>query len=170
MYSIPMTLEKTAQSLHEGECSVGPDGASPLHPLAQLGVLVSAEVSAVADRNGLTPMQARMLGLLVNGPRRMVELAQNLGVEKAALTGLVDRAESRGLVTREAVPGDRRSVHIAITQAGAAASAAFYTQLNDALEAMIATLPATDRTTFTTWTRQIVATQAQSRGPGTTIC
>jgi DNA-binding MarR family transcriptional regulator len=115
-------------------------------------------------------MQARMLGLLVNGPRRMVELAQNLGVEKAALTGLVDRAESRGLVTREAVPGDRRSVHIAITQAGAAASAAFYTQLNDALEAMIATLPATYRTTFTTRTRQIVATQAQSRVPGTTIC
>ncbi|QIK84407.1 MarR family winged helix-turn-helix transcriptional regulator [Sanguibacter sp. HDW7] len=165
-----MTLENPAQLAQGDACAVGPDGTSPLHPLAQLAVIVTAEVGTVADRNGLTPMQARMLGLLVHGPRRMAELAQNLGVEKAALTGLVDRAESRGLVARESVPGDRRSTQVIITDAGAAASVAFYAQLNVTLDRMIATLPAADRPTFTTWTSAIVAAQFSRRRDITQDC
>ena len=39
------------------------------------------------------------------GPGGMAELAQCFGVEKAALTGLMDRAERRGLAQRSALPG-----------------------------------------------------------------
>ena len=41
---------------------------------------------------------------------RMAELAHCFGVEKAVLTGLMDRAERRGLAQRSPVPGDRRAL------------------------------------------------------------
>jgi DNA-binding MarR family transcriptional regulator len=45
----------------------------------------------------------------------MTELARCCGVEKAALTGLVDRAERRGLAERTPVPGDRRALRVTLT-------------------------------------------------------
>ncbi|GLJ80857.1 hypothetical protein GCM10017586_25400 [Microbacterium imperiale] len=45
-----------------------------------------------AEANSLTPMQARVLGLLSHGPVRVADL----DIEKMALTGLVDRAEAKG--------------------------------------------------------------------------
>jgi len=39
-------------------------------------------------------------------------------IGSAALTNCVDRLVSRGLVTREAIPGDRRSFHITLTDEG----------------------------------------------------
>jgi DNA-binding MarR family transcriptional regulator len=47
-----------------------------------------------------------MLCVLAEGSRGMADLARGFGVEKAALTGLVDRAERRGLAERSRVPGD----------------------------------------------------------------
>ncbi|WP_158280994.1 MarR family winged helix-turn-helix transcriptional regulator [Promicromonospora sp. AC04] len=155
-----MTAEKLDHDVRDEACEFGPDGTSPLHVLAQLSVMVHSQVAAVAERNGVTPMQARMLGVLVRGPRRMNELGQALGVEKAALTGLVDRAVARGLIAREAIPGDRRSTHVLATPAGAAASEAFYGQLDAVLGEMIAALPAEARETFTSWTEVIVGAWA----------
>lgn len=165
-----MARDNPSRLIGHGPCAVGPDGTSPLHPLAQLAVIVTSEVGAVADGNGLTPMQARMLGVLTQGPRRMADLGQGLGVEKAALTGLVDRARARGLVTRQGVPGDRRSIQVAITDDGAAAADAFYTQLNDALDAMIAELPAPDQGPYSAWTRQIIAARAARGRVGPQSC
>ncbi|GAB6902536.1 MarR family winged helix-turn-helix transcriptional regulator [Kineosporia succinea] len=136
--------------------NVGSRFTGPLHPLGQLAVLVSARMTQVAEANGVTPMQARMLGALHDGPRGMAELAQFLSIEKAALTGLVNRAEDRGLVARQPVPGNRRSMHVAATPAGAEASQAFYTELAERLDEIIATLPARDRETFRSWTRALV--------------
>jgi DNA-binding MarR family transcriptional regulator len=135
---------------------VGSRFTGPLHPLGQLAVLVSARMAEAAEANGITPMQARMLSALIDGPRGMAELAQFLSIEKAALTGLVNRAEDRGLVARQAVPGNRRSMHVVATEAGAEASNAFYTELGERLEAVIETLPAKERDTFRELTRAIV--------------
>lgn len=49
---------------------------------------------------------------------RMQELADALLLSKSGLTRLVDRIESEGLVAREAVPGDRRSLFVTLTPAG----------------------------------------------------
>lgn len=149
-----MSLDEHAHAASGEMCAVGQGGL--LHPLAQLSVLVHGRVADVAERNGLTPMQARMLGLLTSGPRRMAGLALGLGVEKAALTGLVDRAESRGLVERGPVPGDRRSIHVSVTEAGAAASSAFYRQLGEALEELINELPSEARDAYRAATETIV--------------
>ncbi|WP_416484093.1 MarR family transcriptional regulator [Streptomyces sp. CL12] len=46
------------------------------------------------------------------------ELAASVVIGSAALTNRVDRLAARGLVTREAVPGDRRCLHIVLTEGG----------------------------------------------------
>ena len=63
----------------------------------------------------------------------MAELAQSFGVEKAALTGLMDRAEKRGLAARSPVPGDRRAVQVTLTDAGRRAATAFHADVGEAL-------------------------------------
>ncbi|SDK51766.1 transcriptional regulator, MarR family [Methylophilus rhizosphaerae] len=47
-------------------------------------------------------------------------LAEKLGVTRATMTGLLDGLEQGGLVQRESVPQDRRSVQIKLTAAGQA--------------------------------------------------
>lgn len=55
-----------------------------------------------------------------NGALTPKELAASVMITSAALTNRIDRLAARGLVTREAVPGNRRSLHIALTEQGRA--------------------------------------------------
>lgn len=48
----------------------------------------------------------------------MTQLASALLFSKSGLTRLIDRMEEAGLVRRLARPGDRRSLHIALADAG----------------------------------------------------
>ena len=86
--------------------------------LIRLSVLTQSAFARVAERHGLPTAQARLLCVLTGGARGMSELAGLLGIEKAALTGLADRAERRGLIARTAVPGDRRALSVALTPEG----------------------------------------------------
>ena len=108
--------------------------------LLRVSFLVQGVFAQVAERHGLRPVQAKLLCLLVDGPRGMAELARLLGVEKAALTGLVDRVDRRGLVRRAAVPGDRRAFHATLTEPGRAAAAAFHRDVQAELDALAAGL------------------------------
>ncbi|MQY20322.1 MarR family winged helix-turn-helix transcriptional regulator [Nocardia macrotermitis] len=95
---------------------------------------VFAEVSRSQD---LTPQQAQLLCRLAAGPVGMSDLTRWLALEKSSLTGLVDRAQRRGLVTRIPHETDRRAFRIALTDAGAtraeATHRAVVTQLNTLL-------------------------------------
>ncbi|QSX42478.1 MarR family winged helix-turn-helix transcriptional regulator [Shewanella cyperi] len=59
-----------------------------------------------------------MLG--VHGPRRMTDLAKLNHVTLGTLTSRIDKLEALGLVERQANPEDRRSLLIALTEAGRA--------------------------------------------------
>src|SRR6185437_15454430 len=78
----------------------------------------------------------------------MAELAQCFGVEKAALTGLMDRAERRGLAQRSAVPGDRRALRVTLTEAGRQAATAFHAEMSAELDRLISPLAPQDREHF----------------------
>lgn len=49
---------------------------------------------------------------------RMHELAEAVLLSRSGLTRTVDRIEAAGLVVRQAIPGDRRSLHVVLTDAG----------------------------------------------------
>ena len=48
----------------------------------------------------------------------MTELAGLLGCDNSNVTGIIDRLEARGLVSRQPSPRDRRVRHIVVTEDG----------------------------------------------------
>jgi DNA-binding MarR family transcriptional regulator len=64
------------------------------------------------------PQLKIMLILFLNGPVRMSDLAENLGVTLATGTGLVDRLVERGMIERESTPTDRRVVLCHLSESG----------------------------------------------------
>jgi DNA-binding MarR family transcriptional regulator len=113
--------------------------------LVQLSRLVQGAFARIADRHDLTPVQGRLLCVLAQGPRGMTELARCCGVEKAAVTGLVDRAERRGLAERAPVPGDRRALRVTLTEAGRRSAAAFHADVTAELNHLLSPLAPPDR-------------------------
>ena len=132
-------------------------GADVAGGLLQLTGLVQAIYACVSERHDLTPVQARLLCVLLDGPRGMADLAHCFGVEKAALTGLMDRAERRGLARRSAVPGDRRALQATLTDAGRRAAAAFHTEVGAELSRLVAPLAPHDREHFSGALAEIIA-------------
>lgn len=78
----------------------------------------------------------------------MAALAKAFGVERAALTGLVDRAERRDLVQRRPVPADRRAIHVALTGPGRRIAHAFHTDFTTEVENLLTDVPVTERDRF----------------------
>src|SRR5690348_5837799 len=65
----------------------------------------------------LHPAQAGTL-LQLASPLPMNELAARLGCDNSNVTGLIDRLEARGLVTRRPSSEDRRVKHVVLTADG----------------------------------------------------
>ncbi len=68
----------------------------------------------------LSPSQFNVLNLLSDQPSGLsqVELGRLLITHRSNITGLVDRMEKRGLVSRNDAAGDRRAYRIVLTAAG----------------------------------------------------
>lgn len=60
----------------------------------------------------------RALRRVAERPMTQRELAEGMGVDKSAMSGIVDDLVERGLVTREPEPSDRRCRLVTITDAG----------------------------------------------------
>lgn len=90
--------------------------ANRTHSMA-IGVLRAAR----ADDTGLgiTPERLSVLSVLVyGGPTTLGRLARTEQVSPAAITRHVNALEREGLVTRTAVPGDRRAWQVHATVSG----------------------------------------------------
>jgi DNA-binding MarR family transcriptional regulator len=70
-----------------------------------------------ASELDLHPAQAGAL-LQLASPLPMSELATLLACDNSNVTGLIDRLEARGLVTRQPSAEDRRVKHVVLTEAG----------------------------------------------------
>lgn len=64
----------------------------------------------ILDLDVTMPQLKIIFLLFVDGPKRMSDLASELGVTLATTTGLADRLVEKGLVLRESVLDDRRVV------------------------------------------------------------
>lgn len=67
---------------------------------------------------------------------------------------------ARGLMAREAIPGDRRSINVVATEAGEASAAAFYSQLDSELESLLGELTAGERKAFRAGLEKLVLSPA----------
>jgi MarR family transcriptional regulator, lower aerobic nicotinate degradation pathway regulator len=94
------------------------DDLSLVDALVQLSFAVQLILGRVGAEHDVSIIQARLLGILRDREPTMAALARHLVLDKSSTTGLVDRAERRGLVRRTADPDDGRSVRVAITEKG----------------------------------------------------
>lgn len=77
---------------------------------------------STARQFDLTPPQARAL-LELERPTPMRSVAERLRCDASNVTGIADRLESRGLITREPDPADRRVKTLVLTARGRRARA-----------------------------------------------
>jgi DNA-binding MarR family transcriptional regulator len=73
--------------------------------------------------DGRTYPELRLIGRLhCQGPAKMRDLADDLGLSARNMTALADALEADGLVRRAAHPSDRRATLLELTRAGTAAA------------------------------------------------
>ena len=133
--------------------------------LVQSSFLVQAVLAQAAAEHDLSIVQARLLGVLRDREPRMAQLAQLLELTKSSTTGLVDRAEKRGLVCRTAIPvGDERAVHVMLTDQGRELEQKFTAQVTRRLMALAAGLSETSRAQLSKALTQLVLYDAEQSG------
>jgi DNA-binding MarR family transcriptional regulator len=86
--------------------------------LVTTSFVTMAVLSRIGAENDLSLTQLRMLAILRDRRGKMSELAAYLGLDKSTISGLVDRAEKRGLLRRAPNPDDRRAVDVFLSPAG----------------------------------------------------
>jgi DNA-binding MarR family transcriptional regulator len=131
--------------------------------LAQLSFAVQSAIARVADADGLSQVQVRLLGILRDREPAMLTLATFLNLDKSSVTGLVDRAERRGLVRRTTTPEDRRTVRVALTDRGRQLTQKLAKQVERELSALVSGVSKADRRRLLAIAGQIVVNDAQRR-------
>lgn len=91
---------------------------STIDALVQLSFAMHARLESAAARAGLSVTQIRLLGILRDREPTIGELADHLELGKSSVSGLIDRAAHRGLVTRTGDARDGRSVRVRLEPAG----------------------------------------------------
>lgn len=86
--------------------------------LVQTSFAVAAVLTRVGAAHDLSLTLLRLLGILRDRQPKMAELADYLVLEKSTVSGLIDRAETRGLVQRSTTPEDGRSVRVGLSTKG----------------------------------------------------
>lgn len=87
----------------------------------------------------LSQAEAHILARLGSGGASLNELHRLFGHKRSTLTGVVDRLEARGFVSRGINPGDRRSFIVSLSEEGEKAAATVLELLNE-LEERVAAL------------------------------
>ncbi len=156
---MPQTVHRPVLTPLPGEGDLGLVDA-----LAQLSFAVQGTLGRIAATHGLSIVQARLLGILRDRSPTIMELARFLQLDKSSVTGLVDRAQERGLVRRTASTFDRRSVQVMLTVAGLElvdrATAAFEAEV----EVLVADLSVARRAGLSSTAIHVVVADARRRG------
>jgi DNA-binding MarR family transcriptional regulator len=147
-----------------------PRAAAPDHQLssvdglAQLSFLTIGLLERRAGEHGMSVIQTRLLGVLRDRTPTMNELATMLDVDKSSASGLVDRAERRGLVRRVASNADRRVVRVELTDVGHALVHEVAGGFEADVAMLLGRLSVSDRSSLTRLVSQLLVAHADAHG------
>jgi DNA-binding MarR family transcriptional regulator len=99
-------------------CDPDPAPVEVMDSLVQVSFTVIALLSRAAAAHDLSLTQLRVLAILRDHEPKMAELATYLGLDRSSVSGLIDRAVSRGLVRRDTSSDDGRAVRVSFTPEG----------------------------------------------------
>ncbi len=132
--------------------------------LAQLTFAVQGVLGRISAALDLSVVQVRLLGILRDRRPTIKELAAFLQLDKSSITGLVDRAEERGLVRRTPSTLDGRSVQVSITPAGRDLVDRAASRFEGEIADLVAHLTSAQRGRLSATATVVVATDARRRG------
>jgi DNA-binding MarR family transcriptional regulator len=127
----------------------GPDGEALVDALAQSAFVVMGVLTRIGAAHDLSLTQLRVLGILRDRRARVTELAGFLGLEKSTMSGLVDRAERRGLLERGRSAEDGRAVDVFMTAPGLELAERVHAEVRRALAPTTSRLDTGERHTLT---------------------
>lgn len=116
--------------------------------LGHAAFVTMGPLTGLAADAGLSLTGLRVLAILRDRRLRIGDLARYLGLEKSTMTGLVGRAERKGLLLRAPNEQDARAVDVVLTDRGHEVAAELERAIRDALEPLTGRLDATDRHTL----------------------
>ena len=137
---------------------------SPVDGLAQLSFVIHGMLERRAAEHDLSIIQTRLLGILRDRRPTMNELARFLGLDKSSVTGLVDRAERRGLVARVPSTTDRRAVLVSLTDDGRSLVSQAAAHFEADVLALLSHLPSRERDTLSRIISRLLVTHAADHG------
>lgn len=133
--------------------------------LVELSFLIQATLARLAAEHELSLTQVRLLGILRDREPGIVELAGVLNLDKSSVSGLVDRAQRRGLVERAASKrADGRAIRVVLTKSGRRMASQFAKRVSDELAELVEDFSPAQRERLATQAARIVASSGMSRG------
>jgi MarR family transcriptional regulator, lower aerobic nicotinate degradation pathway regulator len=137
---------------------------TPVDGLTQLSFLIHRMLERRAAEQDLSIVQTRLLGVLRDRRPTMNELGKLLALDKSSISGLVERAERRGLVTRTPSPVDGRAVLVSLTANGHAIVAKASAQFGADVLALLDRLSPSDRRALPRLVSRLLVAHAADHG------
>jgi MarR family transcriptional regulator, lower aerobic nicotinate degradation pathway regulator len=137
---------------------------SMVDALAQLSFLIQATLERRASKHDLSIIQTRLLGVLRDRTPTMNELAKLLELDKSSVTGLVNRAERRGLVRRVPSKTDGRAVQVSLTDTGRTQVAEVASSFKSDVATILAGLPGSERKALIELVSRVLVAHATAQG------
>ena len=120
-----------------------------LDSLVQTSFSVIGIVTSVAATHDLSLTLLRVAAILRDRTLTMSDLAAHLGLDRSTITGLINRAEERGLVRRIDNEDDRRSTHVTLTNTGQTLAKTCAAEISQKIAPLVVPLTATDANRLT---------------------
>jgi len=132
--------------------------------LAQLSFLIHRMLERRASEHDLSIIQTRLLGVLRDRRPTINELGKLLALDKSSVSGLVERAERRGLVTRAPSPADGRAVLVSLTDRGRSLVSTASSQFGTDVLELLSPLSASDRRALSRLLTRLLVAHAAEEG------
>ncbi len=139
-----------------GNADFGQEASALIDALVRTSFVTTAILSKIAADHDLSLTQLRVLAILEDRRVKMTDLADYLGLDKSTISGLIDRAQKRGLVERAPNPLDGRGVDVFLTKTGADLAQVGRTLIARALSPMTSALNRAETDRLTTLLERIL--------------
>ncbi len=137
---------------------------SAVDALAQFSFVVQDALARRAAEHGVSMILTRLMGVLRDREPTINELAKFLELDKSSVSGLIDRAERRGLVERVRSTADRRAVLVRLTADGRSLASRVAVRFEADISAMLDCLTPKDSDALHLLLSRILVARSASHG------
>jgi DNA-binding MarR family transcriptional regulator len=132
--------------------------------LVELSFLIQATLTRLASEHEVSLTQVRLLGILRDREPGIVELANVLNLDKSSVSGLVDRAQQRGLLERaSSKTTDGRAIRVILTKSGRRMASQFAERVAREIAELVTDFSPGERERLAAQAARIVTSSGMSR-------